>query len=706
PYFQWQHSTDNGMNWMDIPGANDTIYTVQAPVNGDQYRLNIASSVANIGNSICRVSSEVITLEVSPVLTTDLEEMLCAGDSIQVGTSIYHLSGLYSDTLVSIAGCDSIVNLELSILPPNDTLIVDTICQGQVYLIGTTPYFSTGVFMDTLPAFNSCDSLITLDLTVLPNSDTLITTTICFGDSVVVGTMVYTDPGTYLDVIPAVNGCDSTVLLELDVYPKISIDIDTFICEGEYFFVAGNSYFEEGNYMDTLVSGLTGCDSIINLHLEVYDTAYTPLYVTICAGEIFPVGNSEYFETGQYIESLQTYLGCDSTVELNLNVLDTAFTNLEVAICEGETLAVGSSIYFNTGIYFDTLNAANGCDSVIRTDLTVNDTFSITVDEILCLGETFNGMSFENDTTVVLFLQSIHNCDSTVFVNLHISELEEVQINGDTLICEADTTYLYVASNNPTFSYAWSSGELQRIILVDEPGLYTVTVTDLMGCELTSSHFVEQVLIDAQFSSVSPTCFGFKDGSISVDTAWGGDAPYLYAINDRPPQEDPVFTSVNAGLFDITIIDDNGCSWMGIAEVFEPEAFIVELGPDINISLNDTVTLYPQFNHPVAEVSWVPAVGLTCENCPNPIASPFETTEYQIQAVDIDGCKADDRFIIKIGKIRNVYIPNAFTPNFDGTNDYFTLFGGEDVVQINRMLIFDRWGNLLFENQNMLPGDE
>ena len=706
PVFQWQQSVDTGMIWTDIPGATDTIFTVQTPIDGHQYRLNIASSATNIGDPACQISSEAITLEVYPIYEVNLVQNICAGDSIQIGSSVYDMSGTYTDTLASINGCDSVVNLNLTILPQIDTTIIDTICEGQLYFVGTTPYFATGVYMDTLPAVNACDSIITLDLTVLPNSDTLITTTICFGDSVVVGDSVYVDEGVYITVIDALNGCDSTVLLELDVYPKISVNIDTFICEGEFFFVGGSGYFQPGNYMDTLVSLVNGCDSVVNLDLEVLDTAFTTINATICAGQIYPVGSSQYFETGQYLDVLSTFQGCDSSVLLNLIVLDTSYTELEFTLCEGETVSVANSIYSSTGIYFDTLNAANGCDSVIRTDLIVNDTFLLTVDQVLCVGDTYNGMEFENDTTVIEFLQSVNNCDSTVFVNLLISELEEILIKGDTLICEDDTTSLFVAADNPIFNYEWSNQEMERIILVDEPGVYTVTVTDPLGCQLTSSQEVEQIIIDAALSSVPPTCFGFKDGSISVDTFYGGSAPYEFKINDRLPQDDPVFTAINSGLFTIEVFDDNGCMWTGLIEVDEPEAFIVELGPDINISLNDTVTLFPEFNHPVAEVTWIPDLGLTCSDCPNPIASPFETTEYQIQAIDIDGCRADDRFTIKIGKVRNVFIPNAFSPNFDGINDYFMIFGGEDVVQVNRMMIFDRWGNLMFENINMTPGDE
>jgi gliding motility-associated-like protein len=86
--------------------------------------------------------------------------------------------------------------------------------------------------------------------------------------------------------------------------------------------------------------------------------------------------------------------------------------------------------------------------------------------------------------------------------------------------------------------------------------------------------------------------------------------------------------------------------------------------------------------------------------------SPYYTTTYEIQAVDENGCTAINEVTISVKKPRAVYIPNAFSPNGDGDNEKFTVYAGGEVVQVNYLRIFSRWGELLFENDNFGPNDE
>jgi gliding motility-associated-like protein len=63
------------------------------------------------------------------------------------------------------------------------------------------------------------------------------------------------------------------------------------------------------------------------------------------------------------------------------------------------------------------------------------------------------------------------------------------------------------------------------------------------------------------------------------------------------------------------------------------------------------------------------------------------------------GCEALDSFKVLVEKKRNVFIPNVFSPNGDGVNDRFQVYGGPDVAAVKRMMIFDRWGELLYESE-------
>ena len=80
-----------------------------------------------------------------------------------------------------------------------------------------------------------------------------------------------------------------------------------------------------------------------------------------------------------------------------------------------------------------------------------------------------------------------------------------------------------------------------------------------------------------------------------------------------------------------------------------------------------------------------------------------EPGEFLTTLISADGC---DSLVYLNLDYYDVFMPNAFSPNLDGINDYFTIFGGTDLTSIKTLQIFDRWGGLVFEAGDLLPGDE
>ncbi|MBI3136437.1 MAG: T9SS type A sorting domain-containing protein, partial [Bacteroidetes bacterium] len=137
--------------------------------------------------------------------------------------STYSTSGVYTDVLTAVNGCDSTVTTDLTVgaaISGSQTL---SLCSGESVTVGTSTYSTSGVYTDVLTAVNGCDSTVTTDLTVgaaISGSQTL---SICSGESVTVGTNTYTVSGVYTDVLTAVNGCDSTVTTDLTVHAVIDV---------------------------------------------------------------------------------------------------------------------------------------------------------------------------------------------------------------------------------------------------------------------------------------------------------------------------------------------------------------------------------------------------------------------------------------------------------------------------------------------------
>ncbi|MEX2590681.1 MAG: T9SS type A sorting domain-containing protein [Chitinophagales bacterium] len=262
---------------------------------------------------------------------------------------------------------------------------IDTsICMGESFTIGNSVYTNAGIYRDTFLTDRGCDSIIRTNLQVLSVLITNLTPQICDGDSFYVANSVYSSSGNYADTLTANNGCDSIINTTLTVLPYFTTTIDTAICSGLSFRVGTNNYSSSGNYSDTLQAD-NGCDSIVNTNLTILPHAFTQIDTAICAGESFTVGNSTYSSAGNYTDTLTAANGCDSIVNTNLTILPHAFTQIDTAICAGESFTVGNSTYSSAGNYTDTLTAANGCDSIVNTVLMVE---SIDKPSVLLQGDT------------------------------------------------------------------------------------------------------------------------------------------------------------------------------------------------------------------------------------------------------------------------------------------------------------------------------
>src|SRR5690606_9192827 len=210
-------------------------------------------------------STIILNLTVHPLFETVLNEEICDGDSYTVGSSIYTSSGTYTDILPDINGCDSTVILNLTVHPLFETVLNEQICDGDSFTVGSSIYTTSGTYTDILPDVNGCDSTVILNLTVHPLFETVLNEEICDGDTYTVGTSIYNTSGTYTDILPYVNGFRSTVILNLTVHPLFEIILNEEICDGDSYTVGKSIYTTSGTYTDILPD-VNGCDSTIILN--------------------------------------------------------------------------------------------------------------------------------------------------------------------------------------------------------------------------------------------------------------------------------------------------------------------------------------------------------------------------------------------------------------------------------------------------------
>ena len=132
---------------------------------------------------------------------------------------------------------------------------------------------------------------------------------------------------------------------------------------------------------------------------------------------------------------------------------------------------------------------------------------------------------------------------------------------------------------------------------------------------------------------------------------------------------------------------------------------MLDIGQDEEIHLGDSVQLSVFSNLIIDSIIWDYDESLNCLDCLDPIVSPIDETEYSVTLIDINGCEISDQIVIFVDKTQKVFIPNGFSPDGDGANDYFMIYAGSDVRSIRNFRIFDRWGANLFSRSNFNPND-
>jgi len=118
------------------------------------------------------------------------------------------------------------------------------------------------------------------------------------------------------------------------------------------------------------------------------------------------------------------------------------------------------------------------------------------------------------------------------------------------------------------------------------------------------------------------------------------------------------------------------------------------------ISAGSSVKLPVTYSQNVMTYNWTPESALDCNECPNPTAKPKFTTTYKVNVVDSNNCKNEAEVLVTVVcNDKNFFLPNTFSPNGDGVNDYFYP-RGSSIDRIQSMRIFNRWGELVFEKRN------
>ena len=228
------------------------------------------------------------------------------------------------------------------------------------------------------------------------------------------------------------------------------------------------------------------------------------------------------------------------------------------------------------------------------------------------------------------------------------------------------------------------------LVSPEETTTYTVEITD--ECNRPFFNMVNVTIAgDSVFFDLGPDTTLCELEQLQIDAS-SSNAEYIWSTGETTS----AITINSPGIYDVTVTKtDTFCIANDRIEVDYIALPEVDLGEDQSLCNGDTAILYATFEP--AEYLWTDG---SSED------SLLVTSPGNIQLEVQNNCRTvSDIVAIRFETCNDVYIPNAFSPNGDGRNDYFLIQDGGDVTQIHLLRVFDRWGALLFEATDVLPND-
>jgi gliding motility-associated-like protein len=281
----------------------------------------------------------------------------------------------------------------------------------------------------------------------------------------------------------------------------------------------------------------------------------------------------------------------------------------------------------------------------------------------------------------------------------------------DEVILEGANTSI---GNN--FAYRWFrnglplTDQFMRSLTVNQAATYLLEVRDEnTGCIAEATTVVNSLVgsLSFELSTQAAACDDIASGTISVENVSGGTMPYLYSIDGVNFSPDTSFTNLSPGTYQVYTQDAGGCEdslSTNLPMPIIPEV-ILQASGDTELQLGESAVINVISNPPLSELDtiiWVPMLSDSNRISEKQwLVQPNETTNYSVLVLDNNGCSGTAELLLSVRPEGNVFIPNAISPNEDGTNDRFIFFDQGSIANISSLMIFDRWGALVYQAKDL-----
>ena len=718
----------------------DTTEIASALCDGEVYffgdeRLREAGTYLRTTTSSRGCDSTIrLRLRASPRYDTEVRAELCEGEIYRNGSYSIAAPGRWPLQFYTADGCDSIVYATVVFRKPTAADLDVTLCRGESYALFDTTLATAGTYVRTGRNQFGCDSVVTLQLDFEDPSRTVVREELCYGDVLRAAGRTFVTDTRDSFVLASRLGCDSLVVVDVRFRDNNQTTDQAAICAGDSLLYGTTYLREEGTYAMVLTDQY-GCDSTALLELTVRDTALTELDAEICPGDSYVVGTDSFSTAGRHVVALQTALGCDSTVVLDLAVRPPADTTWAQTICTGDSLQVFDTLLTTAGRHVVVGESARGCDSTVTLDLRVAPVYDTLVERELCFGDTvrFGDLVYARSVTDTVTYASVDACDSVVVYRIAV--LPETRTRDTVNICsggglDVGGEWVTQAGDYPAV-YASANGcdstHVVTLVVHDNVTLYdTVRICHSDSVAFDGGFLREAGTYVAEYESYwrcdstvvlelvveGPIRLAVDDASVCAGTgvaleARGYDGPIrwtpsegLSCVTCPRPVATPLATTTYTA--SATACDGEVVSATATVAVRQPVD--VKIVSKRKLRLGESARLVAVADDPNAHMQWREGDRVLCDACDEVVVQPVVTTVYEVEArTEEAGCDDTERFTLIVEdacSFADIEIPNVITPNGDGANDLFEIrYAG--VKEIVLLRVYNRWGEVVYETTDI-----
>jgi gliding motility-associated-like protein len=612
----------------------------------------------------------------------------------------------------------------LSALPTTSTNGITGTWSPALNNTATTTYTFT-------PSAGQCATTSTLTITVNPNFSSVQNITQCSGLS-------YTFPDgttyvnitanqTYVSLLSTVSGCDSAITTNITVVSGFTINENISLCAGNNYTFPDGTVHTNITANETYVSNLIssgGCDSTITTNISVQQVYALNENISVCEGDVytFPDGfSTSIVNNTTHVSNLVSGAGCDSIITTQITMIAIANTTVNQTVCANTNYVFpdGSSHVVNANMsQVSTLVSSLGCDSIVTTNLTVIQVSQQVENITLCVGADYTFPDGVTHTNIQINEQYQSNftgsqgCDSIWITNITVVPLPNVNAGNNIAVCEGTSFTLNATGAN---SYTWDQGMVNGIPNTLNPGTYVFHVTGTSADGCLASDSLEVIVYATPSPQISVNLNNGCAPLNVVFTASGINPGGLFDWNfgnGLSGTGNPVAANYSAsGIYDVslTYTDANGCTAIVTAndliEVFPTPDAAFTFSPQQPDVLNPEVVFQ---NNSTGANNYVWYFGDSTQSTEiNPTHMyPGQAGSYTVTLVASNGgCTDSVQLVVTIQDIVLFYVPNAFAPDADGKNDVFIpVFSSGIDPEDYHLMIFNRWGELIFETHNTTQG--